>query len=130
MTTVQNTSSIVAIDRFIRATRDSGYKDTVSALSELVDNAIQASARNVFIRIRKTDETPYPIQVYVLDDGVGMSAGVLREALRFGGSTRFNDRKGLGRYGMGLPNASLNQAKRVEVYTWQKPKKVTFTTLM
>ena len=33
--------------------------------------------------------------------------------------TRFNDRSGLGRYGMGLPNSSLSQARRVTVYTWQ-----------
>ena len=32
--------SIIALDKFIQATRDSGYKGTASAISELVDNAI------------------------------------------------------------------------------------------
>ena len=51
----------------------------------------------------------------------GSHAGrqTLRSALRFGGSTRFNDRRGLGRYGMGLPNSSLSQARCVRAYTWQ-----------
>ena len=46
----------------------------------------------------------------------GMDPFTLRQALRFGGSTRFGDRSGLGQYGMGLPGASLSQARRVTVY--------------
>ena len=36
----------------------------------------------------------------------------------FGNGTRLNDRSGIGRFGMGLPNASISQARRVEVWTW------------
>jgi hypothetical protein len=53
-----------------------------------------------------------------------MDPFTLRHALRFGGSTRFNDRTGLGRYGMGLPNSSLSQARRVTVYTWRSARDV------
>jgi len=53
-----------------------------------------------------------------------MSASDLRTALQFGGSGRFNDRNGSGRFGMGLPNSSLSQARRLEVFTWQKHKQV------
>jgi hypothetical protein len=60
-----------------------------------------------------------PIEVSVFDNGCGMDPFTLRQALRFGGSSRFGDRGGLGRYGMGLPNSSLSQAGRVVVYTWQ-----------
>jgi hypothetical protein len=67
--------------------------------------------------------------VSVLDDGCGMDKKVLRQALRFGGSSRFNDRSGLGRYGMGLPNSSLSQARRVEVYSWRKPGPVLYSYL-
>ena len=111
-------TSIIALDRFIQSTRDSGYKGTVSAIAELVDNALEASARRVDIQIKKSmcgDD----LEVCILDDGTGMDAETLTEALRFGGTTRFNSRKGLGRFGMGLPNASLSQARRVDVYTWQ-----------
>ncbi len=60
------------------------------------------------------------LRVSILDDGAGMDEDTLTEALRFGGTTRFNSRRGLGRFGMGLPNASLSQARRVDVFTWQK----------
>jgi hypothetical protein len=113
-------ASIVAVDRFVQATRDSGYKGTVSAVAELVDNALQAGARRVYVDITaSSDDTDYPLRVSILDDGCGMDRKTLRQALRFGGSSRFNDRSGLGRYGMGLPNSSLSQARRLDVYSWQ-----------
>lgn len=111
-------TSIIALDRFIQSTRDSGYKGTVSAIAELVDNALEASARRIEIHVRKSADGD-DFEVAILDDGVGMDADTLTEALRFGGTTRFNSRKGLGRFGMGLPNASLSQARRVDVFTWQ-----------
>ncbi len=112
-------TSIIALDRFIQSTRDSGYKGTVSAIAELVDNALEASARRIDIQVRKSSAGD-DFEVAVLDDGTGMDAETLTEALRFGGTTRFNSRKGLGRFGMGLPNASLSQARRVDVFTWQQ----------
>jgi len=109
---------IIALDRFIQATRDSGYKGTASAISELIDNSIQAQATEIAVRIEAVEGDP-PIEISVFDDGCGMDPFTLRQALRFGGSSRFGDRSGLGRYGMGLPNSSLSQASRVTVYTWQ-----------
>lgn len=113
--------SIIELDKFIQATRDSGYKGTASAISELVDNSIQAGATCITISVlakTRIDEEK-AIEISVLDNGCGMDPTTLRQALRFGGSSRFGDRRGLGRYGMGLPNSSLSQARRVTVYTWQ-----------
>ena len=111
--------SIVAVDKFIRATRDSGYKGTPSAVAELIDNALQAEATKISVNLRiEAEQADYPVVLSVIDNGTGMDASTLRMALRFGGSTRFNDRRGLGRYGMGLPNSSLSQAKRVTVHSW------------
>lgn len=47
----QDGFSIIALDRFIQATRDSGYKGTASAISELVDNSIQAGASRIAISV-------------------------------------------------------------------------------
>ncbi len=117
--------SIVVIDKFIQATRDSGYKGTASAIAELVDNSIQAGADTIEITIAKDgDDSAHPLTVTIADDGEGMPSPALRQALRFGGSSRFGDRGGLGRYGMGLPNSSLSQARRVTVTTWTKPSYV------
>ena len=111
--------SIVALDKFIQATRDSGYKGTSSAIAELVDNSLQAGATEIGVSLTVDDEEPeHPIVLTAIDNGSGMNSRTLRTALRFGGSTRFNNREGLGRYGMGLPNSSLSQAQRVTVHTW------------
>ncbi len=115
-----DSATIVAVEQFILATRDSGYRGTQSALAELVDNSLQAGAARVVIDIQRHEALqPWPLTVTVTDDGGGMGHRQLRQALRFGGSDRFNDRSGLGRFGMGLPNASLSRARRVEVRTWR-----------
>ena len=109
--------SIVAAKKFIRATRDSGYKSTSSAVSELVDNAVQARASKIEIVVEQPTDSNNT-EIKVTDNGCGMDLFTLRKALRFGGSSRFNDRTGLGRFGMGLPNSSLSQARRVTVTSW------------
>lgn len=118
MKALMSNNTIVAVDKFIQATRDSGYTSTASAVSELVDNSIEAGASQVQISVENGDETKQ-ISISVHDNGCGMDPFSLGQALRFGGSSRFNGRGGLGRYGMGLPNSSMSQARRVSVFTWQ-----------
>lgn len=117
----EKTFPLVAVQSFIEATRDTGYKSTGSALAELVDNAFEAAAMQVDVTI---DGAGGEIVITVTDDGTGMTPAVLRQALQFGGSTRFGSRIATGRYGMGLPNGSLSQARRVEVVTWTAPRDV------
>lgn len=116
------TAPVILLKEFIQATRDSGYKGVPYAVAELVDNALEARARNVFIDLVETRAANNSgVIVSVTDDGVGMSPSELMLALQFGGSTRFGTRTGMGRYGMGLPNSSLSQARRFEVYSWRQP---------
>ncbi|MEA3078250.1 MAG: hypothetical protein QOF60_3158, partial [Actinomycetota bacterium] len=105
--------------QFLLATRDSGYRSTSAAVAELVDNSIQACATTVGVEVRRGGDPTWPIEIRVGDDGVGMTDVTLADALSFGGSSRFDDRHSLGRYGMGLPNAGLSRARRIEVHTWQ-----------
>lgn len=109
----------------VKAMRDSGYRTAAYAIAELIDNAIQAGATQVellcgekkeFRRQRQRDQVD---QIAVLDNGSGMDADVLRMALQFGNGTRLDDRSGIGRFGMGLPNSSISQARRVDVWSWQ-----------
>ena len=111
---------IVAPQNFLLATRDSGYRTTSSAIAELVDNSIQAMATSINVDVFRGSDDCYPVEIVVTDDGFGMTEWELASALTFGGSTRFGDRSSLGRYGMGLPNAALSCARRVEVYSWRK----------
>src|SRR5713226_4793088 len=103
-----NAHDIIKLAQFIEATRDSVYKSTASSIAELIDNSFEAGATDIYIDF--TESPTRQIQLSVRDNGCGMTPSVLRLALRFGGSTRFNSRKGTGRYGMGLPNSSLSRA--------------------
>jgi hypothetical protein len=106
---------IVALSCFIEAIRDAGYRGPGAALAELIDNALEADATAVHIWFLGHKDN---LIVVVEDNGTGMPPAVLNLALQFGGSTRFGSRLGVGRYGMGLPAASLSQAQRVDVYSW------------
>jgi len=110
---------LVSAAHFLQATRDTGYKTTSLALAEFVDNSLQAGATEIAIEVKKADDASHPLEFLVVDNGIGMDGDTLAIALTFGGSTRFGDRSSLGRYGMGLPNAALSRARRVEVYTWR-----------
>lgn len=118
-------ASFIPADLAIRAMRDSGYKNTAYALAELIDNSVQAEANNIEIiciedQIQVVSRTRKRLsKIAVLDDGNGMDAIVLRKSLQFGNGTRLHDRSGIGRFGMGLPNASISQAGRVDVWSWQ-----------
>lgn len=119
--------NIVVPVHFLEAMRDSGYKGLSSAISELVDNSLQAKARRIQIRVQKVDDQKFEIEV--LDDGIGMTAKETFESLRFGGSSRFDDRSGLGRFGMGLPNSSLSQSRSFVVYSWKSPASVSCASI-
>jgi hypothetical protein len=93
------------------------------ALAELIDNSIQAEASQVHVILHNESDSSL-ISIAVVDDGFGMSGTQIQEAIRFGGSTRFNDRTGLGRFGMGLPNSSLSQSRCFDVYSWTSPDAV------
>lgn len=116
---------IIPTELAIRAMRDSGYRNTAYALAELLDNSAQAGANLIevfcvedteLIQERRRKRIK---EIAVLDNGTGMNSAVLRQALQFGNGTHLSDRSGIGRFGMGLPNSSISQGKRVDVWTWQ-----------
>jgi hypothetical protein len=99
-------------------------------LTELVDNSLQAGATRVSVLLKEIERDRGPsIAVGVLDNGCGMGPTALVHALQFGGSSRFGDRSGLGRFGMGLPNSAVSHARRLEVYSWQERGDVNYTYL-
>jgi hypothetical protein len=118
--------SIVALAPFIDAIRDAGYRGPATAIAELVDNALEAGATTVDVDVVRTADD---VSLTVVDDGCGMAKATLERALQFGGSTRFDSRQRFGRYGMGLPAASISQARRVDVYSWTRPGDVWWSYL-
>ena len=108
----------------ITAMRDSGYKNTAYALAELIDNSQQAGATVIEViclqnrEVIQHRERMRISRIAVLDNGKGMDAATLRRALQFGNGEYLNNRSGIGRFGMGLPNASISQAGRIDVWSW------------
>lgn len=116
-------------DRFLASMREARYRTAANAVAELVDNSLQAGAKQVWIEVSPTLRDPSEMSISVLDDGAGMGRRTLGLALVFGGSDRFNDRGGLGRFGMGLPASSVSQARRVDVISWTQAGRTHRATL-
>jgi hypothetical protein len=115
----------------VESLRDNGYRDTAMAVSELIDNSIQANATKIEIllieRLSNAPRREYLVnEIVVVDNGEGMDEKVIETSLRFGGGTRHGATKGLGKFGMGLPNSSASQCSRFEVYSWKTPQKTLF----
>ncbi|MFF9667316.1 ATP-binding protein, partial [Streptomyces althioticus] len=115
--------SIVTSDLTVKALQDSGYKSTAHAIAELIDNGLEAEADLVELFVVEGTEhnghrSRYRVEkIAVLDNGHGMDPETLRQSLRFGAGTR-QQRKGIGRFGVGLPNSSISQCNRVDVWSW------------
>ena len=104
------------------ALRNTGYKNIESAVAEIIDNSEEANAKNVFVilgeHVDPSSGRKVVHEIGFLDDGDGMSTSILGSCLGIGSSTRFA-RRGLGRFGVGLPQASLYACPEVIVYSWQ-----------
>lgn len=99
----------------IESLRAFGYTPQAAA-ADIVDNAISAQARTVRLNFLWNGEAS---SVSFLDDGHGMSAPELVEAMRPGGRGPLDARAAhdLGRFGLGLKTASFSQCRRLTVAT-------------
>lgn len=114
-------SSIVDIQNVGDALRNTGYKNIESAVAEIIDNSVEANAKDIFVILKEgiaKSGRKVVTEIGFLDNGDGMDEKVLGNCLGIGASTR-QERKGMGRFGVGLPQASLYACPNVEVYSWQ-----------
>lgn len=106
----------------VNALRDLGYNDTTSAICEFVDNSVQWGAKQVRVYFSESGKKGQKrFDVLVVDDAVGMAPNVLRTATAFGGSMCFDNRSGIGRYGIGMKGAALSMGQSLEIISWQEP---------
>lgn len=127
---MEQEQKIFPISLVMESMKDSGYKDAAHAVAELIDNSIQAGedlGRSVDIELICQEESSFlkdrqssRIQkIAVYDNASGMPPEILHRALAFGEGTRRGAKAGIGKFGMGLPNASISQCSRVDVWSWQ-----------
>lgn len=110
---------LIAPKAFVRSIRHLGYRSNIEAIAELVDNSIQAYAENVDIVFGYDGEgsARKPTHLAVIDDGHGMDPDMIRFAMMWGGTHRENDRVGLGRFGYGLPCATVSMGRCFTMYS-------------
>lgn len=106
-------------EAFVRGIRDIGYRSNGDAIAELIDNALQAYADRVDVLFgyEGSSSSKKPVQLAVVDNGHGMEADMIRMAVMWGGTHRENDRRGLGRYGYGLPCSSVSLGRCFTVFS-------------
>jgi Histidine kinase-, DNA gyrase B-, and HSP90-like ATPase len=97
--------------RTIEAFSNIGH-DLNVAVADLIDNSIEAGARNVEVSFPNPND--HGRILAIIDDGTGMKPRELARKMRIGTSRKYGEAD-LGKYGLGLKAASLSQARAVIV---------------
>lgn len=99
----------------VESMRSMGYSPH-TAIADLVDNSITANARKVQIELSPSASEMVG-WIRIEDDGQGMDADELVNAMRWGGAGPLSSRNpnDLGRFGLGLKTASVSMGRRLTV---------------
>ena len=103
--------------RLLVSLRDLGY-EFPHAVADLIDNSVTAGATRVDVTIASEGPDSW---VRIADDGVGMSAAAISEAMRLGSGGRIYATDDLGKFGLGLKTASMSQARSITVASRSHP---------
>lgn len=115
-------------NQFIEKQRSSGYKSTIYAMAEIVDNSVDAQANEIDIILVEEEQhrgkrrTIALSEIIFLDNGAGMNETMLNGCLTFSEGEGSSDKR-IGAFGVGLPNSSISVGRRVDVYSKKKDKK-------
>ena len=108
-------------DTALESMRASDF-DCYSAYGEVIDNSIQAHATEMHIKFeeqvdRKNSKAKKIGRIIFSDNGIGMDVELLHRCLKLGHSSRYNDRSGIGRFGVGMTLGAIHECRKIEVYT-------------
>ena len=113
----QGTVLLFDTKQAMESLRASGH-DLYTALAEPIDNSLQAGSRRISLKVDSGKNEIHSIAIG--DDGDGMAPAVLPKAIGLGSSTRYGDRSGIGRFGVGGILGGISQARRIEYYSRSK----------
>jgi hypothetical protein len=117
-TNLQNNTPHAA--KFINSFRSNSHS-TISAIQDLIDNSIDARAKNIQINIEYKNND---FEITIADNGTGMDWNTLIEANTLGSSVQ----KGisdLGKFGMGLITAGFSISKQIKIITYNNGEYLT-----
>lgn len=123
MNNIEN-QGFVEQDTALESMRASDF-DCYSAYGEVIDNAIQAKATDIRVEIesrkdRNNTKSKKIGRILFADNGSGMDIDLLHKCLKLGHSSRYNDRSGIGRFGVGMTLGAIHECRRVDVYSKSK----------
>ena len=115
---------LIDVSRMYESLRYNDYS-VENGLGEIVDNSVEAGAREIRIDFAKKIEKIGKKQIEeiqriaVADNGVGMSEDILARCLVLGCSMRDhkNGRLGIGKFGVGMTLGGISLARRIEGYS-------------
>lgn len=94
-----------------------GY-NPAEAIADLIDNSIEAKAKNIEIFFWEGTQNP---SVFIVDDGEGMTNDELNNALKIKKNYSGDDAAiKLSKFGFGLKTASFSQCKKLTIITKKK----------
>ncbi len=105
--------------------KNAGYKTTVHAINEIIDNAYEAEASIVTI-VLEVNTKKQLTSISITDNGKGMNSISLQSAICEKSGTNMDRKIGggretrakFGKYGVGLPKASISQCNKFSVFSW------------
>lgn len=101
----------------VESTRSIGYSFE-TALADIIDNSISNNATRIDVKF-SNNKDPF---VAIIDNGNGMNATELQQAMQYGSSNSLDIRghDDLGRFGLGLKMASMSQCRKLTVISKKK----------
>ena len=125
----QESKSPVSAGQALQSMRDSDF-DCYSAYAEAIDNSIQANATEINIKFDTEERRNYEYikRIAFIDDGDGMDHDLIHNCLVLGYSSRFNDRSGIGRFGVGMTLGAIHECRHVSVFSRDKDQGDWLTT--
>ncbi|MGM0698445.1 MAG: ATP-binding protein [Actinomycetota bacterium] len=85
-----------------------------SAVADLIDNSVDANARNVLVRFLVREAAVEGLMI--IDDGRGMNEAQMNKAMKYGGQDSYEP-GALGHFGIGLKASSMSQGDQMAVYS-------------
>lgn len=125
-TNIITTPAIPEASSMIETFRAIGY-NIETAVVDIIDNSISASAKNVWINFEWKGSHSW---ISMKDDGHGMDNDELIQAMRPGSKNPLDtrDTKDLGRFGLGLKTASFSQCRQLSVISKRKNNETAYWT--
>ncbi len=106
--------------RLLESLRDMGY-DNYQAILDIIDNSVDAvissTRKKPKIRINTKFGKDGKGRITVIDNGIGMTAETLNQALKLGSETNKERNGELGYFGVGLNSASISLGRGFKIIT-------------